>query len=89
MGHARFDEALQPMPKQFIFIQVLNTGLDVSDKISLILGALEKGAARCAGRAEQLDDVELARIWEKLEATYDNNYQQVMWPCSCEKVPEF
>lgn len=28
--------------------QVLNTGLDVSDKISLILGALEKGAAQCS-----------------------------------------
>lgn len=57
--------------------KVLNANIDVADKISLLTGALTKEAATCAGRAERLDDVELDRIWSKLDRTYDNRYQQV------------
>lgn len=57
--------------------KVLNTKLDVADKIGLLLGALTNEAANCAGRAESLDQIELDRIWRKLEKTYDNKYQQV------------
>lgn len=35
--------------------KVMNTVLDVADKIGLLTDALEKEAARCAGRAENLD----------------------------------
>lgn len=56
---------------------MLDTQLDASDKISLLLGTLAKEAASCAGRAERLDQMELQRIWNKLEKTYDNKYQQV------------
>lgn len=59
--------------------QVLDTQLDASDKITLLLSALTKEAAHCAGRAERLDQLELDRIWSKLEKTYDNKYQQVQW----------
>lgn len=51
--------------------------MDASEKITLMLGALTKEAAKCAGRAERLDEIELNRIWAKLEKTYDNKYQQV------------
>lgn len=57
--------------------KVLDANIDVADKISLLTGALTKEAATCAGRAEQLDEVELDRIWSKLDRTYDNRYQQV------------
>lgn len=57
--------------------KVLDANIDVADKISLLTGALAKEAATCAGRAEQLDEVELNRIWSKLDRTYDNKYQQV------------
>lgn len=57
--------------------KVLDARLDVADKITLLLGALTKEAATCAGRAERLDEVELNRIWAKLDRTYDNKYQQV------------
>lgn len=57
--------------------KVLDTKLDASDKITLLLGALTKEAANCAGRAEHLDTLELDRIWTKLDKTYDNKYQQV------------
>lgn len=56
--------------------KVLDTGLDASEKISLLMGALKNEAATCAGRAERLDQIELDRIWSKLERTYDNKYQQ-------------
>lgn len=57
--------------------KVLDTPLNASDKITLLLGALTKEAANCAGRAERLDTLELDRIWAKLDKTYDNKYQQV------------
>lgn len=57
--------------------KVLDANIDVSDKISLLMGVLVKEAATCAGRAERLDQVELDRIWSKLDRTYDNKYQQV------------
>lgn len=57
--------------------KVLDARLDVADKITLLLGALTNEAATCAGRAERLDEVELDRIWKKLDRTYDNKYQQV------------
>lgn len=57
--------------------KVLDARLDVTDKITLLLGALTKEAATCAGRAERLDELELHRIWAKLDRTYDNKYQQV------------
>lgn len=57
--------------------KVLDTCLNASDKITLLLGALTKEAANCAGRAERLDTLELERIWTKLDKTYDNKYQQV------------
>lgn len=57
--------------------KVLDANIDVADKISLLTGALTKEAATCAGRAERLDQVELDRIWSKLDRTYDNKYQQV------------
>lgn len=60
-----------------IIKQVLDTTLNAADKISLLLGALAKEAAKCAGRAERLDDMEFSRIWAKLDKTYDNTYQQV------------
>lgn len=56
--------------------KVMNTSLNTSEKISLLLSSLKHEAAACAGRAERLDDVELQRIWTKLEKTYDNKYQQ-------------
>lgn len=57
--------------------KVLDANIDVADKISLLTGALSKEAATCAGRAERLDEIELDRIWSKLDRTYDNKYQQV------------
>lgn len=57
--------------------KVLDTRMDAADKITLLLGALTKEASQCAGRAERLDEVELNRIWAKLDKTYDNTYQQV------------
>lgn len=57
--------------------KVLDANIDVADKISLLMGALVKEAATCAGRAERLDQVELDRIWSKVDRTYDNKYQQV------------
>lgn len=57
--------------------KVLDAHIDVADKITLLMGALTKEAANCAGRAERLDDVELDRIWSKLDRTYDNRYQQI------------
>lgn len=57
--------------------KVLDARIDVADKIALLTGALIKEAATCAGRAEQLDQVELDRMWSKLDRTYDNKYQQV------------
>lgn len=56
---------------------VLDTTLSVSNKITLLLGALTKEAATCAGRVEHHDELELDRIWSKLDKTYDNQYQQV------------
>lgn len=56
--------------------KVMDTTLDSSEKISLLLSSLKNEAASCAGRAERLDDCELERIWAKLEKTYDNKYQQ-------------
>lgn len=56
----------------------MNTQLDSTDKINLLLGALTKEAATCAGRAERLDDIGFQRIWAKLVKTYDIKYQQVM-----------
>lgn len=43
--------------------KVLDARLDVADKIALLMGALTKEAATCAGRTERLDEVELNRIW--------------------------
>lgn len=60
--------------------KVLDANIDVADKITLLTTALTKEAATCAGRAERLDEVELDRIWSKLDRTYDNKYQQV---CAC------
>lgn len=57
--------------------KVLDTRLEPSDKITLLLGALAKEAPNCAGQAERLDALELDRIWSKLDRTYDNKYQQV------------
>lgn len=57
--------------------KVYDTRLSPADKITLLLGALTKEAAKCAGQAERLDEVELDRIWSKLDRTYDNKYQQV------------
>lgn len=57
--------------------KVLDANIDVADKITLLTTALIKEAATCAGRAERLDEVELDRIWSKLDRTYDNKYQQV------------
>lgn len=57
--------------------KVLDTRLSPADKITLLLGALTKEAAKCAGQAEWLDEIELDRIWSKLDRTYDNKYQQV------------
>lgn len=56
---------------------VLDTTLSVSNKITLLLGALAKEAATCAGRVEHHDELELERVWSKLDKTYDNQYQQV------------
>lgn len=56
---------------------VLDTTLSVSNKITLLLGALAKEAASCAGRVERHDELELKRVWSKLDKTYDNQYQQV------------
>lgn len=56
---------------------VLDTTLSVSNKITLLLGALAKEAATCAGRVERHDELELERVWSKLDKTYDNQYQQV------------
>lgn len=55
----------------------MDTQMDSADKINLLLGALVKEAAACAGRAERLDQLEFERIWSKLEKTYDIKYQQV------------
>lgn len=57
--------------------KVLDTRLEPSDKITLLLRALTKEASNCAGQAERLDALELDRIWAKLDRTYDNKYQQV------------
>lgn len=57
--------------------RVMDTTLDPADKINLLVGALSKEAATCAGRAERLDQLELERIWAKLIKTYDIKYQQV------------
>lgn len=57
--------------------KVLDANIDVADKITLLTTALIKEAATCAGKAERLDEVELDRIWSKLDRTYDNKYQQV------------
>lgn len=56
---------------------MLDIPLSPSEKIGLLLGALEREALHCAGRAERLDQVELDRIWAKLVKTYDIKYQQV------------
>lgn len=56
----------------------MDTTLDPADKINLLVGALSKEAATCAGRAERLDQLELERIWAKLIKTYDIKYQQVI-----------
>lgn len=56
--------------------KVMDTALEASDKISVLLSSLSGEAAACAGRAERLDEVEFERIWGKLEKTYDNKYQQ-------------
>lgn len=57
--------------------KVFDTRLPPADKITLLLSALTKEAAKCAGQAERLDEIELDRIWSKLDRTYDNKYQQV------------
>lgn len=57
--------------------KVMNTKLSPADKIGLLQSALIKEAAYCAGRVERLDELELKRVWDKLQETYDNKYQQV------------
>lgn len=57
--------------------KVLNTSLRPSQKIDLLLGALEGSARRVAGRAEKRDVDELNRIWGKLVINFENQYQQV------------
>lgn len=57
--------------------EVLNTGLEPSDKIQLLLSALDGEAKSTAGKSEIRDEAELQRIWGKLVLTYDNPYHQV------------
>lgn len=55
--------------------RVFNTSLEPGDKIDVLMAHLAGAARRCAGHAEHRDQVELERIWTKLQNTYDNPYQ--------------
>lgn len=57
--------------------KVLNTGLRPTQKLDLLMGALQGEAKATAGRLEKRDDPELQRIWGKLVLTYDNEYHHV------------
>lgn len=63
--------------------KVLDTRMESADKIGLLMSSLKHEAAACAGRAERLDELELTRIWTKLDKTYDNTYQQVYAHICC------
>lgn len=56
---------------------MLKTELRPSQKIDLLLDALDGEAKAAAGRAEKRDNDELLKIWGKLVQSYDNQYQQV------------
>lgn len=61
---------------QFV-AKVKDSQLMAGEKIDLLLNALTGEARQCAGETEHRDETDFNRMWNKLEATYDNKYQIV------------
>lgn len=57
--------------------RVLKTALKPSQKIDLMLGALEGEAKMVAGRSLKRDALEQERMWGKLVSRYDNEFKQI------------
>lgn len=58
--------------------RVKDTKLKVTNKIELLMGALEGEAKLNVGAAFHYDESEFKRLWDQLTKTYDNKYQQIM-----------
>lgn len=57
--------------------KVKDAQFSAGEKIDLLLNALIGEARQCAGETEHRDETDFNRMWNKLEATYDNKYQIV------------
>lgn len=68
------DHSKWPAWRSQFMAKVYDTNLAWTDKLDLLLGALEDRAIACAGNSGFRDEADLARIWEKLCSRYDNQY---------------